>query len=224
LIAPWDVIFFATDGLHALKELGVESPTKTLGGREKKELKAGIWAQPGVYAFSTLDRGKTEFTGRSRGMSPGAFLGDDQDKTAEDAVVKDRDERLYDFYDENLVPLWARGGGRLTIPLERYVTFGFATSSEANWALAGCWLETSRVLDANSGGKKRERCSDKRRATGVVPLVVKANPTPDELSAPHEPEWLDDRERIEHDWREDMKGIAAARLAEPDDCGVDVDN
>jgi hypothetical protein len=52
--APWDVVFFATDGLHSLEDLGVESPTKTLGGWEKSTIEAGIWAQPGVYAFSSV--------------------------------------------------------------------------------------------------------------------------------------------------------------------------
>jgi hypothetical protein len=221
LKAPWSVIFFATDGIHALVELGVESPTKTLGGWEKKSITAGIWAQPGVYAFSEIERGEIKFTGKSRGMSPKSFLPDDENGGGEGE--DDTNEKLYDFFDESFPPLWEKGGGVLTTPMERYVTFGFAASSEENWAHAGCWLETTRTNDANSGGVKRERCTDRRRASGLVPLIVKANDTPEEMSAPHEPDWLDDDERVAHDWAEDMKEIAATWFEEPVGLGLDFD-
>jgi hypothetical protein len=133
LKAPRDVIFFATDGIHSLKELGVESPTKILGEWERGELTAGIWAQPGVYPFSEIERGgKVKFKGKSRGMSPKSLLNNDggDDESGED----DANERVFNFSDANLVQLWAKGEGALTTPHLRYLRFGFAVSSPENWA------------------------------------------------------------------------------------------
>jgi hypothetical protein len=220
LAGPWKVVLFATDGMHSLPNPR-DQPSdpepgaggKTFGGWDRSVIKAGIWVMPGVYAFSHVKRDETKFTGKSRGMSIGSILGD-----PEEGETEDRGERLYNFYDNNLVPLWAAGGGgKLTVPQERYITFGFATSSAANWRLAGCWVETTREIDADSGGSKKQRCSNRRRANGLVPLIVRPNPTPDVLSAPHVPEWLDAEARTESQWDEDMNEIAAVRGADYDD-------
>jgi hypothetical protein len=224
LKAPWDVIFFATDGIHPLKELGVESPTKILGGWEKTILTAGIWAQPGVYAFSQIDRkGKVIFTGKSRGASPNSFMDEPEKPAVEGSEDEDRSgERLFDYYDRMLVPLWARGEGKLTLLQERYLTFGYAANSPENWPHVGYWLETSRTIEARSGGVKREPCHEPGRVRGVVPLIVRRNETPDDISTPHDPEWLDDLQRVETEWDRDMNAVAHGRFAEPDEGGVGI--
>jgi hypothetical protein len=129
---------------------------------------------------------------------------------------------LFDYYDQMLVPLWARGEGKLTLLQERYLTFGYAASSPENWQHAGYWLETSRTVEARSGGLKREPCYEPGRVQGVVPLTVKRNETPDDMSTPHDPEWLDDLQRIETEWDRDMNAVAHGRLAEPDEGGVGI--
>ena len=148
---PWAVIFFATDGVQSFEPLGVESETKTLGGWERDNLTAGVWIKPGIYAFSRMVNGNAKYTGKSRGVSINSILGD--------VGPEDRDEAWFRYLDNIARDLWSRGERTLSSPHERFVTFGFATSSKDNWGLAGSWLETDRELDVNDAGIKRNHCS-----------------------------------------------------------------
>jgi hypothetical protein len=203
---PWAVILFATDGIQSLEPFGVESATKTLGGWEKETLTAGVWIKPGVCAYSRMEKGKTKYTGKSRGMSINSILGD--------VALEDRDELWFRYLDDMARDLWTRGERSIWISHERLVTFGFAVSSEENWRLAGYWLETDRELDVNDAGIKRNDCSNPRRARGLVPLSIAENETPDVMSRIYSPEWLDDTKRIAGEWMQDNHEIALARFDE----------
>jgi hypothetical protein len=210
---PWAVIFFATDGIQSVEPLGVENETKTLGGWEMDKLTAGVWIKPGVYAFVNPPKSiqdDPKYTGKSRGMSVNSILGD--------VDWRDRGKRYFQHLDALARDLWARGEKVIINAHERFVTFGYATSSEDNWKLAGCWLETTRDIHIDDAGVKRRHCYDPRRACKLIPLKIAENKTPDAISGMYRPEWLgDERDKFERENDADSRDIALARFDETAD-------
>jgi DNA polymerase type B, organellar and viral len=194
--APRSIIMAATDALAATEQLHIESEGKPLGGWEMDIIDRAVFVKPGNYALA----GKKGFKGKSRGVNTEAVLG-----VVEDA--KRRNEQWFEYLDSRSKGGWTPGtedhdAGVIEMPHTRFLTFSAATVSEASWQRAGSWIITSRQIRMNDAGCKRLPCRSAERAQRLVPTVAAKVPYPDELSRPHDTDWINPPDEDTLEFRE----------------------
>ena len=156
LLAPYDAVMLATDGIISTKELqGLPRVIDTdanenpdLGDWEFARLGGGMFLQSGMYTLVELD-GK--MTVKTRGVNPVN-------------VLLAKQSNLREYLVDNVLPQWRKAiikddkstHPKLPIALRTYVTAGAAVASPRRFKIIGRWADCVRDIDIHTIGRKRD--------------------------------------------------------------------
>jgi hypothetical protein len=222
LKAPYDIVMFATDGIVSTSKL-VGLPrvkrggdTKLLGDWEMDNIPGGgMFLQSGVYTFL---KGSGENVTKMRGVDiRNLTLGISMREFLLEKTLPEW-KRLVDNEDEDDLP-------SVETNQHTYMTAGSAVATRQRFQVCGRWADTNRRLEVHEVGLKRILLPDRpelyfteanpdgsvlhaERCHRLVPTAPARNATPDILSKPSYPEWLD--LSTEEDWAKD---IASGKVA-----------